>query len=130
MHTRAIGNRGRVFGAGANPLNGIGKIALVNDVNWVGVSGKAGDKVPLSFGNVCPCAPNLGLAVQSAVAVTLEFTLANLASALSPDPNDQAMVPWGNSLTLAAGEIQSIEFPFSAVLITFTASGEVYFAAR
>jgi len=127
MVARVVGNRG-----GQRQLQG--KQAPMSNVNWVAVTGQAGDVAYIRCTSFNNHGTHLSYAVQGDAVGTVDFTLANEELACSVNPHDQAMVHWGNTIT-ASGVIQplvanGVAIRFTAARVTFTGTGVIYIFGR
>lgn len=109
---------------------GIGTQAQPNGLGWVGMAGKAGDQIVIPLQDLTTSDINQGIFFQSSAAATLEFTLINVATAVTRDPDLKTSVLWTTPLVLVAKAITPCSLLFTAVRITFTAAGELYIGVR
>ncbi len=131
-YAKVIGNHGKAFEGSRRGGNGQ---APDGTINWVAVYGQAaGDVAYIKAAGFNSYQTKLSYAVQGS-AGTVEFTLMNEEEASNPNPDVQASVLWGNSIT-ASGDIQAVvdanKIPvgFTVAKVTFAGPGVLYLFGR
>lgn len=131
MTAKVVGNRG-----GQRPLQG--KQVPMSSVNWVAVTGKAGDVAYVRSTSFNNYETKLCYAIQANAAsvASVQLTLANEELACSKNANDQAMVPWDTAIpattaiTPLVDSTNKLPIGFAALKVTFTGTGVVYIFGR
>jgi hypothetical protein len=130
---RFIANRGNAYRdpAGANGI-GTGKMLGPVPGGWVQVVGQEGDIVPVTSNDMAfRDFQGLGMFVQSDVAVSIRYSLSQLAQCGSEDATIRDSAMWTAAQTTTPGDIA----PTAAGIwvcaeVTFTSAGTVAFHAR
>lgn len=126
LGNHSIGYLGRdnVGGHGINnnKMQGLGWVCVVGS--------EAGDETVVRLQDLAIGDINVGVFFQSEAGAEIEFTLVNSAQATNMDPQVQAAVLWGNTLTVPVGTITPADLLFTCCKVTFTAPGAVYIGVR
>lgn len=132
MTVQSLGNHSKGF-LGHKGIGGHGIANKPQGIGWdTLVASEASDVYVVQLGSLVIGDINQGVFFQSEAGATVEFTLCNSELATNLDPQVQASVLWGNSLTVPAGGaiVSPGVLVFTCAKITFTAPGAVYLGAR
>lgn len=127
-----LGNHGAYYGRQDQGAGGVG-IRQVGPVigSYAQAIGQAGEVFPVTVAQVVTSDIKIGVFVQASAAVSIRYSLSNIAEAGSMDPAVRAGAVWSAAQTLAAGEIVPVmPIMFTVAEITFTNSASVAFYAR
>jgi hypothetical protein len=129
MVARSLGNHAPGFKG--RQMSGIGTAAKPMGLGWDSfVATDSGDQLVIQLSSIVIGDINFGVFFQASSAITVEFTLSNVATATDPDPAANAATIWGNSLSVPAGQITQAPVLFTACRITFTGPCEGYIGVR
>jgi len=126
-----IGNHGPYYRRGQTPA-GVG-VANIGPIigSWGQVAGKSGEIVPVTVDQVIYDQVRIGIFVQASAAVTIRYSLDNIALAGSNDPDVRDNAQWTANQSLTAGDIVQVDpIIFTVAEITFGADAIVTFYAR
>jgi hypothetical protein len=132
MTVKSLGNHSKGYLG-----HGIGGHGIANNKQGLGwdclVASAAGDVEYVELSSLVIGDINQGVFFQSEAGATIDFTLCNSALATDRDPQAQASVLWGNTLTVPNTK-QIVTSPglilFTVLRITFTQPGAVYIGVR
>lgn len=129
---KLIGNHGWYTRRQGNGPGGVGVQNLGPVIgSWEQATGQVGEVLPVTINQVAYQPLRVGIYVQASAAVSIRYSLDNIALAGSEDPVVRANATWTAPQTLAAGEIvKTTADVFTVAEITFTAAGVVSFHAR
>lgn len=100
--------------------------------SWVAFTGKAGQVLYVGVSQALPGMFENSMAIQSNMAVTLEFTLCEENLVTSGDPLVAESATWGSSQSVPANDIVELNngLPFTGIKFTFTGDTVLYIMAR